>query len=78
MFFDEPINNLKTSLFCENRYKIAKNHSILIKLTVLNSQDFAIFETPRFFDFGQFLMAEGRDWGLFCTLLFQLKVLKRI
>ena len=40
----------KNSLFfCENRYKIAKNHPILIKLTVLNSQEFNNFQnTPIF------------------------------
>ena len=25
---------------------------------------------PDFFEFGQFLMAEGHDWGLFCRLQF--------
>ena len=54
----------KRYFFCENRYKIGNNHPILIKLTVLNYQDFEIFKTPSFFEFGQFLMAEGRDWGL--------------
>ena len=29
----------------------------------------AIFKTSRFFEYGQFLMAEGLDWGIFCTLL---------
>ena len=33
--------------------KIAKNHPILIKLTVLNRSDFAIFKKkPQFFEFG--------------------------
>ena len=38
-----------------------KNCRFSIKLTVLNSQDFVILKTPRFFEFGPFLMAEGGD-----------------
>ena len=32
-----------------------------MKLTAPNRQDFAIFKTPRFFEFGQILIGEGSD-----------------
>ena len=36
---------------------------------VLNGQDFAIFKTPRLFEFGQFLIANVHDLWLFCRFL---------
>ena len=39
-------------LFCKKYYKIAKHCTILIKLKVPNRQDFVIFKTLRFFEFG--------------------------
>ena len=33
-----------------------------------NRQDFAIFKTPRFFEFGQILIGEGSDLQIFGRL----------
>ena len=49
----------------EDNYKIAKNRPILMKLTVPNRQDFAIFKTPQFFKFGKILLGEGKDLQIF-------------
>ena len=57
--------------FSENHYKIAKNLPILMKLTVPNRQDFVIFKTHRFFEFGQILTGEGSDLQIFGRLKVQ-------
>ena len=70
LLFVVPKKTIKNVTFsCENNNKIAKNRPILMKFTVPNRQEFAIFKTLRFFEFGQYLMAEGRDWALFCRPL---------
>ena len=49
-------------------HKIAKNSPILMKLTVPNRQDFAIFKKPRFFEFGWIYIGEGSDLQIFGRL----------
>ena len=49
-------------------YKIAKNRPILMKLTVPNRQDFAIFKKLRFFKFGRIFIGEGSDLQIFGRL----------
>ena len=52
LFFVVPNKTIKNVTFSyENNNKIAKNHPILMKFTVQNRQDFAIFKTLRFFEF---------------------------
>ena len=48
--------------------KLTQNSSIEIKLFILNRQDFAIFKTPRFFEFGRILIGEGSDLQIFGRL----------
>ena len=69
LFFVVPINSSKRPrFFCEKRYKIAKNRPIFKKLTVPNRQEFVIFKTPQFFEFGQILIGEGSDLHIFGRL----------
>ena len=46
-------------------------------MTVLNSQEFAIFKTPRFFEFGQLFIANVHDLQLFCKFLSSTQGLKK-
>ena len=57
------------NMYC---YKIAKNRPIERKLTVLNRQDFAIFNTPWIFEFGPILRGVGSH-GNFGSIFGRLK-----
>ena len=69
LFFVVPKKTVKNVTFsCEKSNKIAKNFPISMKLTVPNRQDFVIFKTHRFFEFGQILIGEGSDLQIFGRL----------
>ena len=54
-YFFEKKNFLKSCFFSENRNKITKNRRIKKMLTVPNRQDFEVFKTYWFFEFGPML-----------------------
>ena len=62
--FVVPKKTIKNVTFsCKNNNKIAKNRPISMKLTVPNRQDFVIFKTSRFFEFGQILIGDLQIFG---------------
>ena len=47
-------------------------------MTVLNSQEFAIFKTPRFFEFGQLFIANVHDFLIILQNTFLNSMLKKM